>query len=125
MSVPLQYGFAGALILIAAAMGVAMTLLPELLSSVFRLRKRSTVKNQAYECGITPTGDARTRFPIKFYLVAVLFILFDIEAVFFYPWAVVQRWLGVYGLIEMGIFVGFLLVGYLYILKRGAFTWES
>jgi len=121
---PNQYFFAAILLVISVAMAVLMTLLPQILTRVFRLQKANPVKLQSYECGITPSGPARIRFSIKFYLVAMLFILFDIEAIFFYPWATVHRWLGVYGLIEMGIFVAILVVGYVYILKRGALTWE-
>ena len=78
----------------------------------------------AYECGVDPVGDARGRFSVKFYLVAVLFILFDIEAVFLYPWAVAFQQLGLYGLIEMVLFIVILLVGYLYLLKKRALEWE-
>jgi NADH-quinone oxidoreductase subunit A len=77
-----------------------------------------------YECGVDPVGSARDRFSIKFYLVAVLFILFDIEAVFLYPWAVAFRQLGLYGLVEMVLFIVVLLVGYLYVLKKRALDWE-
>ncbi len=124
MQDPTQYLFIAILLVLSVVMAVAMTFLPQILTKLLRLQKADAVKLQSYECGITPTGSARIRFSIKFYLVAMLFILFDIEAIFFYPWAVVHRWLGVYGLIEMGIFIGILVVGYLYILKRGALTWE-
>jgi NADH-quinone oxidoreductase subunit A len=89
------------------------------------LRPRPTpVKQTPYESGIPPLGDARERFSVKFYMVAVLFILFDIEAVFLYPWAVAFRQLGLYGLIEMGLFIVVLLVGYLYVLKKRALEWN-
>ena len=81
-------------------------------------------KKMAYECGIEPTGDARERFPIKFYLIALLFIIFDIEVVFLYPWAVVYKQLKLFGLIEMGIFIFILLIGYYYIIKKGALSWD-
>jgi NADH-quinone oxidoreductase subunit A len=81
-------------------------------------------KKKAYECGIEPTGDARERFPIKFYLIALLFIIFDIEVVFLYPWAVVYKQLKLFGLIEMGIFIFILLIGYYYIIKKGALRWD-
>jgi NADH-quinone oxidoreductase subunit A len=77
-----------------------------------------------YECGMSPIGSARVRFSVKFYLIAMLFILFDVEAIFLYPWAVVHRQLGWFGLIEMGIFMLILVVGYVYLWKRGAFEWE-
>jgi NADH-quinone oxidoreductase subunit A len=87
-------------------------------------RRRNAIKMSPYECGVEPVGDARARFSIKFYLVAVLFILFDIEAVFLYPWAVSFHQLGLYGLIEMVLFILILLVGYLYLLKKRALEWD-
>ena len=93
-------------------------------SSLIVPRRRNPVKMSTYECGVEPVGDARARFSIKFYLVAVLFILFDTEAVFLYPWAVAFRRLGLYGLIEMLMFIAILLVGYLYVLKKRALEWE-
>ena len=95
-----------------------------LLSSLIVPRRANRVKMSAYECGVDPVGDARQRFSIKFYLVAVLFILFDIEAVFLYPWAVAFRQLGLYGLIEMILFIAILLVGYVYVLKKRALEWD-
>ena len=94
------------------------------LSTFIVPRRRNAVKNAPYECGVEPVGDARARFTIKFYLVAVLFILFDIEAVFLYPWAVAFKQLGVYGLVEMMLFILILLVGYLYLLKKRALEWD-
>ena len=94
------------------------------LSSIIVPRRRNKVKMSAYECGVEPVGDARERFSIKFYLVAVLFILFDIEAVFLYPWAVSFNQLGLYGLIEMVLFILILFVGYLYLLKKRALAWD-
>ena len=95
-----------------------------LLSSLIVPRRSNRVKMSPYECGVDPVGSARDRFSIKFYLVAVLFILFDIEAVFLYPWAVAFKQLGMYGLIEMLLFILILLVGYLYLLKKRALEWE-
>jgi NADH-quinone oxidoreductase subunit A len=94
------------------------------LSSIIVPRRRNTVKMSAYECGVEPVGDARERFSVKFYLVAVLFILFDIEAVFLYPWAVAFNQLGLYGLIEMVLFIVILFVGYVYLLKKRALEWD-
>ncbi len=87
-------------------------------------RRTNRIKNAPYECGVDPVGDARQRFTVKFYLVAVLFILFDIEAVFLYPWAVTFRHLGLYGLVEMILFILILLVGYLYLIQKRALEWE-
>ena len=94
------------------------------MSTIIVPRRSNPVKDSPYECGVEPVGDARARFSVKFYLVAVLFILFDIEAVFLYPWAVAFKQLGIYGLIEMLLFILILLVGYLYLLKRRALEWE-
>lgn len=77
-----------------------------------------------YECGNIPEEDARGRFPIKFYLVGILFIIFDIEIAFLFPWAVIYQELKLFGLIEMGVFLAILLIGYLYILKKGGLRWE-
>jgi len=94
-------------------------------SHIVMPRRMNARKLSPYECGVEPVGTARNRFPIKFYLVAVLFILFDIEAVFMYPWAVAFRQIGLYGLIEMSLFILILLVGYLYLLKKRALQWED
>ena len=94
------------------------------LSSLIVPRRRNPIKDSAYECGVEPVGTARERFTIKFYLVAVLFILFDIEAVFLYPWAVALRQIGLYGLIEMFLFIVILAVGYLYLIKKRALEWD-
>src|SRR5512135_3398549 len=87
-------------------------------------KKKGKVKEEQYESGIPPIGPGTRRMPVRFYLVAVLFILFDIEVVFFLPWAVVFRQLKVFGLIEMGAFILILLVGYIYAWKKGALEWE-
>jgi len=110
---------------------VAMALAAGLLSVSFLLGKR--VRNQAkdtpYESGIVPTGDARQRFSVKFYLVAMLFIVFDIEAIFLYPWVVVYRDLAamgrMFGFMEMLIFVILILSGFFYIWKKGALDWAG
>ena len=80
-----------------------------------------------YESGVTPIGSARERFPIKFYLIAMLFIVFDIETVFLYPWAVNYKNSGglmLFNLAEMAVFIAILLVGYVYVWRKGAFEWE-
>ena len=87
--------------------------------------KPSAAKEAPYECGITPERLPNERFPVKFYLIAMLFIIFDVEVVFFYPWAVIFRELRIFGLVEMGVFVAFLFVAYLYIWKRGGLDWEK
>ena len=88
-------------------------------------RRPSRAKQQAYECGMEPTGDAREPFSVKFYLVAMVFILFDVEAIFLYPWAYIFRSLRWYGFVEMMIYIAVLLVGYLYLWKKGALDWHK
>lgn len=87
-------------------------------------RRPTKIKNEAYECGIDPVGDARLRFSVKFYIIAMLFILFDIEAIFLYPWAVMFQQLKLFGVIEMFTFLGFLVMGYVYLWRRGALDWD-
>lgn len=82
------------------------------------------IKHSAYESGMDPVGSARDRFSVKFYMVAMLFILFDIEVVFMYPWAVQYKQLGVYAFAEMVTFIVILFVGYIYVFKKGGFEWE-
>jgi NADH-quinone oxidoreductase subunit A len=106
---------------------VAMALAAGLLSVSYLLGKkvRNRIKDMPYESGIVPTGDARQRFSVKFYLVGMLFILFDIEAIFLYPWVVVFRELKMFAFVEMLIFVVFILSGFFYIWKKGALDWSG
>jgi len=108
------------LILAMALSGILLTL-----SSVVGWRRPSQVKSQSYECGITPTGDARQPFSVKFYLVGIIFILFDVEAVFIYPWAVILRDLKRFGLWEMLVYIGIFLVGFFYVWKKGVLDWGA
>ncbi|HVN15523.1 MAG TPA: NADH-quinone oxidoreductase subunit A [Anaerolineales bacterium] len=94
------------------------------LGELFGPRKKSEAKAMPYESGMVPIGEGMRRMPVRFYLIAVLFILFDIEVVFFLPWAIVFRQLGLFGLAEMFIFIVILLVGYVYAWKKGALEWE-
>ena len=94
------------------------------LGILFGPKKDSAAKSMPYESGMNPYGEGTRRMPIRFYLVAVLFILFDIEVVFFLPWAITFRQLGLFGLVEMVIFIVILLVGYVYAWKKGALEWE-
>jgi NADH-quinone oxidoreductase subunit A len=94
------------------------------LGTLFGPKKNTAAKAMPYESGMTPYGEGTRRMPVRFYLVAVLFILFDIEVVFFLPWAITFRQLGLFGLIEMVIFIVILLVGYVYAWKKGALEWE-
>ncbi len=111
------------LLLMLLAAGFALATL--LLSSVLGPRRPSKDKLSPYECGIDPVGSARERFSVKFYLVAMLFIIFDIEIVFLYPWAVILNSLKLFGLVEMIFFLGILLVGLLYVWKKGGLEWTT
>ncbi len=87
-------------------------------------KRLTSVKLEPFECGSTPIGPGRQRFNVKFYLVAMLFIIFDVEVVFLYPWAVIFRDLGVFGLVEMACFIFVLAAALVYVWKRGALEWE-
>ena len=87
--------------------------------------RKTKVKLDAFECGIEQKGNARLPFNIKYFLVAILFVLFDVEVIFMYPWAVNFKALGISGFIEMILFIGFLLVGFFYLLKKGELKWED
>ena len=111
------------LLMVGLTVGGAILLLTTLLGAGIPNKK----KNMPFECGVPPLGTARNRFSVRFYLVAILFLLFDVEGIFFYPWAVVyKKYLSVnsFILIEMGFFALILLVGYFYVLGKGALEWE-
>ncbi len=93
------------------------------LSYVIGRKVKNKVKDMPYECGIAPTGDARERFSVKFYLVAMLFILFDIEAIFLYPWAVVYKQLKMFAFVEMLAFVALVMAGFFFVWKKGVLDW--
>ena len=95
-----------------------------ILSYALGVKKPNPIKLAPYECGVNPIGTARERFSVKFYLVAMLFLLFDIEAVFLFPWAVVYRDLKLVGFVEMLLFIVAIGAGYIYIWKKGALEWE-
>jgi NADH-quinone oxidoreductase subunit A len=105
----------------------AMAVAGGMLGASFLLGRRvhNSVKDLPYECGITPTGNARERYSVKFYLVGMLFILFDIEAIFLYPWAVVYRELRMFAFCEMLVFIILILAGFFYIWKKGALDWSQ
>ena len=105
------------------AMAVAAGILT--LSYLLGKRVRNKAKDQPYECGVTAVGNARERFSVKFYLVGMLFILFDIEAIFLYPWAVVYRELKMFAFLEMLVFIILILAGFYYIWKKGALDWTD
>ena len=109
------------LILFAAALGFALFTI--VVSQLLGKPRPNAAKNATYECGVPPIGTARERFPIKFYLVCMIFILLDVDAAFLYPWALIFRDLGMAGLIEMGVFMGLLGAGFAYAWKVGALDW--
>jgi NADH-quinone oxidoreductase subunit A len=107
-------------IIIATAFGLGALLI----GIIFRLRKPYREKLMPYESGITPVGEPRYRFSIRFYILAMLFVIFDVEAIFIYPWAVVFDKIGIYAFIEMVIFIVILLIGYIYAWEKEAFQWD-
>ena len=111
------------LVQIVIAMAVAAGLIGA--SALLGKRATSPLKDTPYESGMAPSGTARERFSVKFYLVGMVFILFDIEAIFLYPWAVVYRKLKIFGFFEMLLFVALVLVGFFYVYKKGALDWSS
>jgi NADH-quinone oxidoreductase subunit A len=111
------------LMLIGMILGVAITILSQALGPKIAGRR----KDMPFECGVPPLDDAKRRFSVRFFLVAILFLLFDVEAIFFIPWALVfKKYLSInaFILIEMAVFAVILLVGYIYVLRKGALEWE-
>ena len=94
------------------------------LSAILGPKKYDSEKLSVYECGVEPVGSSRERFPIKFYVIGMLFILFDIEVVFMYPWAVTYKQMGLFGMLEMFVFILLLLIGFIYVWRKGALEWE-
>ena len=111
-------------ILVLGLIAGAIVVLILVLSTVLGPRGENKYKRQSFECGSEPIGTARTRFSVKFYVVAILFILFDIEGIFIAPWAVLYRDLGVVGFIEMLVFLAMLGFGLAYIWRKGGLEWE-
>jgi NADH-quinone oxidoreductase subunit A len=110
------------LLMLLAAMGLSGAILT--VSALVGRHRSTPAKDQPYECGILPTGDARGAFPVHFYLVGLVFILFDIEAIFLYPWALVYHELRWFGFVEMVLYIAILLAGYIYLWKKGALDWN-
>ena len=105
--------------ILAGALATAIVLLSWLIGQ----RKPTRAKLSPYECGMTPIGDARERFSVKFYMVGMLFILFDVEAIFLYPWAIILKDLKMFGFWEMMVYIGIVMVGLWYIWKKGVLDW--
>jgi len=114
--------YAGLLLMFILACGLAGALI--VVSTLIGRHKRTREKDQPYECGIRPTGDAREPISVQFYMVALVFILFDIEAIFLYPWALVYKDLSWFGFVEMVLYIIILLAGYIYLWKKGALDWN-
>ncbi|MEO6836553.1 MAG: NADH-quinone oxidoreductase subunit A [Candidatus Tumulicola sp.] len=114
------YGPVAIYLCVALAAALIFTVLPGLLQR----QKPNPQKLEAYECGVEPTSAVSGRFPVRFYLVAMLFVIFDVEAASFYPWAVQMHALRVFGLLEMVVFIIVLAIGYAYVWKRGGFVWR-
>lgn len=129
MKIPYFWNYLPLFMQILAAVGLGAGMI---LASWFIGRHRnSRTKLEAYECGMVAQGDARGRFSVRFYMVAMLFILFDVEAVFMMPWAVIYKrlpgitGLKMFGFWEMAVYLGFVLVGFIYIVKKGILEWSS
>ncbi|MBC8412717.1 MAG: NADH-quinone oxidoreductase subunit A [Nitrospira sp.] len=118
--IPINYLPVAIIMLISSLIGLGALVVGLLV----RPRRPYAQKLYPYESGNPPIGDPRVPFNVKFYIVAMLFVVFDVEAVFLYPWAVAYGQLGIFGFVEMMLFIVVLLVGYIYVWKKGAFNWE-
>jgi len=112
-------------ILLLLVLAGAFAILSVLASRFLGPRRPTPAKLAPYECGIVPERVPRDRFPVKFYVVAMLFIVFDIETIFLFPWAVTFRQLGLFGLVEMAVFIGLVFVAYVYVWQRGGLEWTD
>ena len=113
-------------IVILAALALVFALASLSVSRLFRPNNPNPVKLSAYECGNEPVRLPKgEKFSVRFYVIAMLFIIFDIETIFLFPWAVTFRLLGLFGLVEMGLFIGLVFVAYIYIWKKGGFDWDE
>lgn len=117
---PVEYLPILVLMIIAFSFGAVALLV----GTFFRIRRPYKEKLMPYESGVEPVGEPRERFSIKFYITAMLFVVFDVEAVFLYPWAVVYNKIGLYALVEMLLFIAMLVAGYVYAWKKEAFVWD-
>jgi NADH-quinone oxidoreductase subunit A len=106
--------------LLVAAMFPVVALV---IAKIVRPDKPNKVKDEAYECGVPAVGEARARYSVRFYILAVLFVVFDVETIFLFPWAVKYRMLGAFGFVTMFVFLGILLIGFAYAWKKGALEW--
>jgi NADH-quinone oxidoreductase subunit A len=111
-------------VLVFLAVGMVIGILPLALGYLLGPRRPYAAKNSPYECGFEAFSDARIPFDVRYYLVAILFVLFDLETAFLFPWAIVLRHIGLIGFLAMMIFLGILIVGFIYEWKKGALEWE-
>lgn len=111
-------------ILVYTIISIGLALLIVALSEALGRKTHTKVKDLPYECGMVPLGDARARYSVRFYVITMFFLVFDIEAIFLYPWGVLYKPLGLFGLIEMAIFILILVVGLAYVWGKGALEWE-
>lgn len=111
-------------VLVFLSVGFAMAIFMLILGSLLSPRRPGEAKDSPFECGFEAFGDARMKFDVRYYLVAILFIIFDLEIAFLFPWAVVLDKIGLFGLISMGVFLGILIIGFIYEWKKGALEWE-
>jgi NADH-quinone oxidoreductase subunit A len=122
----MPYGYFQSYIAVLLLLGVLILMAGGmmLLSYLLGTHRPTRAKLAPYECGVTPTGDAAHRFSVKFYLVAMVFILFDVEVVFLYPWAVIFHQLRMFGFVEMLLFLVLVLPGFIYLWKKGVLNWS-
>lgn len=111
-------------IVIFLGVAVAMSLIIVLIPNILAVHRPDTEKNSTYECGFEPLGDSRSPFDVRFYLVSILFIIFDLEIAFLFPWAVALKQIGIFGFWSMMGFLGVLTIGFIYEWKKGALEWE-
>lgn len=111
-------------ILIQLGLAVGFIIITMIATHLLGPKRNSKIKNETWECGIEPVGDARTPISVKYFLIAILFVLFDVEVIFLYPWAVNFKYLGWFGFFEMVTYLAFMMIGFYYILKRDVLKWE-
>ena len=111
-------------VLIFIVLGIVFGVAPMTMGFILGPRRADSEKNSPYECGFEAFEDSRMKFDVRYYLVAILFIIFDLEIAFLFPWAIVLDEIGLFGIIAMGIFLGILVIGFIYEWKKGALEWE-
>jgi NADH-quinone oxidoreductase subunit A len=121
MNDPVLVGYIPVFLFILIAF--SFPILTLLVAKLVRPATGGEAKLTPYECGVDPDSDARKRYAIRYYVVAILFVIFDVETVFLFPWAIIYKQLALFGLLEMLVFLGILIVGYIWIIKKGALDW--